>query len=113
MIASGSLPITVTVSFQFKSYKEMYSSISSGKSKIALVDLYAATWHQEYFSRHKLSIATVIEQPVVYGIVLPYQSTVLQQCLRDFSQSYQLEIYSYIAKYSTHVQVRHNRNHGD
>lgn len=78
----------------------MYSSVASGISKVALVDEYTATCHREFFSRHKLTIATIIDVPVVNGILLPTQGTkTVEQCLHSYIQSYKVSSYSYITNH--------------
>ena len=73
--------------------------MASGDSKIALVDAYTTTQHEVLFSRHNVNAGSTMAKSVVYGVVLPSNSTARKKCFTDYINDHQLELYETLAKY--------------
>ncbi|EDO40070.1 predicted protein [Nematostella vectensis] len=85
-------------------FEEVYSSVASGESQLALVDFLSSTQHDSYYSQHKLTVASVLEQSVAYGAVLPQHSNNLAQCLRDYQQRHSDEGLFLLDSYLSHAK---------
>lgn len=93
-----------TISFSFsptakQNYDELYRSVSEGETQLALVDVYSTTRHKRYFSRYKLHIATVMSEPVVYGLAIPSGEKRGFNCLSRYYKSHEVEVHQTLERY--------------
>lgn len=88
-----------------RSYNELYKSVQSGETRIALVDIFSTPQHSEYYEEYKLYVATVLNEPVIYGAVLPNDTENLRECFLDYHGNHQLEVHEILEKYIKTEQV--------
>lgn len=78
----------------------MYKSVKDEETRVALVDLYSTTKHSvKYYEKYGLYVATVLDEPVIYGAVLPMGSETARNCFRSYNENHQLEIHEIIEKF--------------
>lgn len=84
-----------------QTYDDVYKSVASGDTKIALVDAYTTTQHEALFSRHSVNAGSTMAKSVIYGVVLPNttNSKARKKCFTDYINDHQLELYETLAKY--------------
>lgn len=83
----------------------MYKSVQSEETVIALVDIYSTTQHSEYYDKYKLYVATVLNEPVIYGAVLSMGTETLRKCFLSYYGNHQLEIHEIVGKFIKVEQV--------
>ena len=88
-----------------RSYNELYKSVESGETRIALVDIFSTSKHSEYYDEYKLYVATVLNEPVSYGAVLPNGTENLRKRFLDYLGNHQLEVHEILEKYINSEQV--------
>ena len=88
-----------------RSYNELFKSVESGETRIALVDIFSTPQHSEYYDEYKLYVATVLNEPVIYGAVLPNGTENLRKCFLDYHGNHQLEVHEILEKYINSEQV--------
>ena len=85
----------------------MYKSVKDEETRVALVDLYSTTQHSvKYYEKYGLYVATVLDEPVTYGAVLPMGSETARNCFRSYTENHQLEIHEIIEKFIKTEKVR-------
>ena len=88
-----------------RSYDELYKRVHSGETRIALVDVFSTPQHSVYYNEYQLYVATVLNEPVIYGAVLPRGTETLRKCLLSYHGNHQLEIHAIMEKYINAKQV--------
>ena len=88
------------------SYDELYKSVKSEETRLALVDLYSTTQHSTHYHKYTLYVATVLNEPVVYGAVLPMGSETARNCFRSYTENHQLEMHEILEKFIKTEKVR-------
>lgn len=88
-----------------RSYNELYKSVESGETRIALVDIFSTPQHSEYYDEYKLYVATVLNERVIYGAVLPMGTENIRKCFLDYHGNHQLEVHEILEKYINSEQV--------
>ncbi|XP_022790215.1 uncharacterized protein LOC111329712 isoform X2 [Stylophora pistillata] len=81
------------------SYDELFKSVKSEETVLALVDIFSTTQHSEYYDTYKLYVATVLNEPVIYGAVLPKSSEALRSCFLSYQGNHLLEIHEILEKF--------------
>lgn len=77
------------------------------ETRVALVDLYSTTQHSvKHYEKYGLYVATVLDEPVIYGAVLPMGSETARNCFRGYTENHQLEIHEIIEKFIKTEKVR-------
>ena len=87
------------------SYDELFKSVKSEETVLALVDIFSTTQHSEYYDTYKLYVATVLNEPVIYGAVLPKSSEALRSCFLSYQGNHLLEIHEILEKFIKAKQV--------
>ena len=80
-------------------FDDLYKSVSTEESRLALVDLYSTTQHNIYYDKYALYVATVLSEPVIIGAVLPNGSAAVRNCFLSYQQEHQLELHEIVEKY--------------
>ena len=77
------------------------------ETRVALVDLYSTTQHSvKHYEKYGLYVAAVLDEPVIYGAVLPMGSETARNCFRGYTENHQLEIHEIIEKFIKTEKVR-------
>ena len=87
-------------------YDDLYKSVKSGDTRLALMDLYSTTQHSEYHDKYSLYVATVLGEPVVYGAVLPNGSETARECFLSYQEEHQLEMHEIVEKFIKTEKVK-------
>ena len=63
------------------------------------MDLYSTTQHNVYYDKYGLYVATVLNEPVIIGAVLPTYPESVRDCFISYQQEHQLEIHEIIEQF--------------
>lgn len=63
------------------------------------MDLYSTTQHNVYYDKYGLYVATVLNEPVIIGAVLPTYSKSVRDCFISYQQAHQVEIHEIIEQF--------------
>lgn len=89
-----------------RSFDELYKSVQSGETRVALVDIFSTPQHRSYYDKYTLYVATVLNEPVIYGAVLPNGTETIRKCFLSYHDNHQLEIHAIVEKFLKSEQVR-------
>ena len=84
-----------------RSYNELYKSVESGETRMALVDMFSTPQHSQYYDEYKLYVATVLSERVIYGAVLPMGTENITKCFLDYHGNHQLEVHEIVHQFRT------------
>lgn len=80
-------------------FDDLYKSVSTEETRLALMDLYSTTQHNVYYDKYGLYVATVLNEPVIIGAVLPTYPESVRDCFISYQQEHQLEIHEIIEQF--------------
>lgn len=80
-------------------FDDLYKSVSTEETRLALVDLYSTTQHNVYYDKYGLYVATVLNEPVIIGAVLPTYPKSVRDCFISYQQEHQVEIHEIIEQF--------------
>lgn len=98
-----SLQLAVT----YKTFRDVFSALESGKVKHALFDTYAIGSEKALFKKAKhLHIYQIYDYASTYGIVIGGESRVLQKCFNMFKRLHIEDIFRNIKDNIDSIEVR-------